>query len=167
MWHWRIQHYCKIHGGEHWQKNIIKIRHKVVIMISSENFALLLYTSMCDAGNVKSIHLKFLPAVGHNNVPNIGSRPPLCRSIQSAITLPARSCCRLPQYSKDSNLCTLAARKIQQRNYGKRWLHREIKEVLSNFLHLNNYKKLSYNNQFKLLYCNSSSLTSCFLIIIN
>ena len=44
--HWRIQHYCKIHGGEHKQKIKIKLRHNVLLMISSENFAVLLYTPL-------------------------------------------------------------------------------------------------------------------------
>ena len=33
--HWRIQHYCKMHGGEHKQKINNKLRHNVLLMISS------------------------------------------------------------------------------------------------------------------------------------
>ena len=36
--HWRIQHYCKIHDGEHSKKSI-KLFDNVLLMISSEKFA--------------------------------------------------------------------------------------------------------------------------------
>ena len=42
----RIQHYCKIHGEEQRQKKIIKMRHNVLLMVSSENFAVPLYTQL-------------------------------------------------------------------------------------------------------------------------
>ena len=42
----RIQHYCKIHRGEHWQNRNIKLRHSDLLMISSENFAAPLYTPL-------------------------------------------------------------------------------------------------------------------------
>ena len=44
--HWRIQHYCKMHNGEHSQKSIIKMHHNVLLIISCENFAVPLYTPL-------------------------------------------------------------------------------------------------------------------------
>ena len=44
--HWRIQHYCKIHGEEQSQRIYIKLRHNVLLMISSENVAVPLYTPL-------------------------------------------------------------------------------------------------------------------------
>ena len=38
--------YCKIHDGEHSQKLNIEMRHNVLSMISSENFAVPLYTQL-------------------------------------------------------------------------------------------------------------------------
>ena len=44
--HWRIQHYCEIHGGEHPQNINIKSRHNTLLIIFSENFAVPLYTPL-------------------------------------------------------------------------------------------------------------------------
>lgn len=43
---WRIQYYCKVLGGERYPKKKITLRHNQLSMISSENFALRLYTPL-------------------------------------------------------------------------------------------------------------------------